>query len=81
MFMRAIIMFLGLAFGISWAIAWGGYQAGGFAGLGQIGSIGLAVAFMAGPGLAAIATALVFDRGRMAQALGFSGFGWGRVIV
>jgi membrane protease YdiL (CAAX protease family) len=79
--MRAITMFVALAFGISWAIAWGGYQAGGFAGLGQLGTLGLLVGFMAGPSIAALATALVFDRGRIAQALGFTGIGAGRVIV
>jgi membrane protease YdiL (CAAX protease family) len=79
--MRAISLFLLLAFGFSWALAYGGHRAGGFEALGQIPTLVLMSAYMFGPAIAAIVTAMVFDRGRLADALGFKGFRVGRVIV
>lgn len=78
--MRAVSLFLFLAFGISWAIAYGIHQAGGFGAVGPAGStIGL-MGFMLGPSVAAVICTLVFDRGRWSEALGFKGFGLGKVI-
>ena len=78
--MRAITLFLFLAFGISWALAYGGYRAGGFEAMGQIPTLVLMMGYMLGPSIAAIVTALLFDRDRLAAALGFKGFARGRII-
>lgn len=79
--MRAIGLFLFLAFSISWALAYGGYRAGGFEAMGQLPTLALMMGYMFGPSIAAIVTAMLFDRGRLAAALGFKGVRLGRIIA
>ncbi|WP_417493859.1 CPBP family intramembrane glutamic endopeptidase [Maricaulis sp.] len=79
--MRAIGLFLFLAFGISWALAFGAHRAGGFEVMGAMPALALMSAYMVGPSIAALVTALVFDRGRLGEALGFRGFRPGRILV
>ncbi|WP_291891334.1 CPBP family intramembrane glutamic endopeptidase [Maricaulis sp.] len=77
--MRAITTFLALSFGLSWAVAAWIHQSGGFAGLGAaMGTVSLML-FMLGPSIAAVVCTLLFDRDRWADALGFRGFGFGKV--
>lgn len=83
--MRAITVFLVLAFGISWGIAWAIHAAGGFSALGQVYSVASLMGYMMGPSIAAVVTALIFDKGRFwaisacavsAGARSFSGRYW-----
>jgi len=77
--LRAITTFLALSFGLSWAVAAWIHQSGGFAGLGAaMGTVSLML-FMLGPSIAAVVCTLLFDRDRWADALGFRGFGFGKV--
>ena len=77
--MRAITTFLVLSFGLSWAVAAWIHQSGGFQGLGTaMGTVSLMI-FMLGPSIAAVVCTLLFDRDRWADALGFKGFGFGKV--
>ena len=78
--MRAIAVFLLIAFGFSWACAYWLYRLGGLAEAGQAGGLILLV-YMFGPGLGAVAAALLFDRGRILEALGFRKLKIGRVAV
>lgn len=78
--MRAITVFLVLAFGISWGIAWAIHAAGGFSALGQVYSVASLMGYMMGPSIAAVVTALIFDKGRFWASLGLRGFGWGAII-
>ncbi|MAK64541.1 MAG: CPBP family intramembrane metalloprotease [Maricaulis sp.] len=74
--MRAIALFLVIAFGFSWAVAGRLHLDGGFEGTGSWATLYLTV-FMFGPSLAALTCALIFDRGRRLDALGFKP---GRVV-
>lgn len=60
-------LFLLIAFGWSWAVAGIAYQQGG-ASL----ALGLAIVYMAGPGVAAFVCALIYDRDRFFASLGLA---------
>lgn len=64
------IIFLALAFAISWAIAIGGHFAGAKESLGPMGPTLLLTGMMAGPAIAALICAFAFEKGRRAEALG-----------
>ena len=64
------IIFLALAFAISWAIAIGGHFAGLKESLGPYGPTLLLTAMMAGPAIAALICAFAFEKGRRVEALG-----------
>ncbi|WP_203290767.1 CPBP family intramembrane glutamic endopeptidase [Maricaulis parjimensis] len=68
--MRAIAVFIAIAFGFSWAIAFWMQSQGGFEGVGIWAGLYLIV-FMFGPALAALICGFTFDRGRTLSALGF----------
>jgi membrane protease YdiL (CAAX protease family) len=78
--MRAIGLFLLVAFGFSWAIAAWLHNQGELADAGPLAGLYL-TAFMFGPALGALAAALIFDRGRVFSALGFRPGRTGPVIV
>lgn len=79
--MPAVSLFLVLAFAISWAIAFAIQQAGGFTAIGPTASVASLMVYMLGPSIAAIVTALVFDRARFWDALGLRGFRFGTVAI
>lgn len=79
--MRAILLFILIAFGFSWAVAWQIHATGGLGAQGPIGSTGLLALMMIGPAVAAVVCTLAFDRGRRLQALGLRGFKPGTVTV
>jgi uncharacterized protein len=66
------IVFLALAFAISWGIAIGGYFSGLRESLGLYGPTVLLVAMMTGPAISAFVCAIAFEKGRRVQALGLS---------
>ena len=68
--MPALIVFLILSFGVSWAIGYGLYAMGGFEGAGASAGL-ILVAYMFGPAIGALTASLLFDRGRVLEALGF----------
>lgn len=78
--MRGVAVFLVIAFGISWAIAYAMHSQGGFAGVGMMAAAYL-TAMMFGPAIAAVITALIFDRGRALAALGFKPGAFGPVAI
>lgn len=78
--MRSISLFIALSFGLSWAVAIRIHAMGGLDAMSPAAAMVWLMVFMLGPAIAAICTALVFDRGRLADALGFAGFRWPRVL-
>lgn len=64
------LIFLGLAFAISWTIAIGGHFSGLKQSLGLAGPVLLLTAMMAGPAIAALICAFAFEKGRRVDALG-----------
>jgi len=78
--MRAIAVFLSLAFAFSWAVAALIHTSGGLGAQGPIGSLALLSMMMMGPGFAAIICSVAFDKGRRLAALGLRGFTTGRVV-
>lgn len=64
------LVFLGLAFAVSWAIAIGGHFAGLKESLGRGGPVLLLTAMMTGPAIAALICAFAFEKGRRVEALG-----------
>lgn len=77
--MRVIPVFLLIAFGFSWLVAWQIQASGGLGAQGPLASVGLLSLMMMGPALGAIVCALLFDRGRRLAALGLQGFSLGTV--
>lgn len=77
--MRVIPVFLLIAFGFSWLVAWQIQASGGLGAQGPLASVGLLSLMMMGPALGAIVCALLFDRGRRLAALGLRGFSLGTV--
>ena len=78
--MRAITVFLLLAFASSSSVA--GYinATGGLGTQGPLGSAGLLALTMMGPGVATLVTSLLFDKGRRLAALGLRGFRVAQVL-
>lgn len=64
------IIFLALAFAISWSIAIGGHFSGLKEAMGPTGPILLLTAMMAGPAISALICAMAFEKGRRVAALG-----------
>ena len=69
--MRALAVYLAIAFGFSWAVAGWMHLEGGFEGTGSWATLYLAI-FMFGPAFAALTCAALFDRGNRLKALGFA---------
>ncbi|WP_323760544.1 CPBP family intramembrane glutamic endopeptidase [Maricaulis sp.] len=72
--MRAVTVFLLIAFGFSWLVAWQIQASGGLGAQGPLASLAMLSLMMMGPAIAAIVCTLVFDRGRRLAALGLRGF-------
>lgn len=64
------IIFLAITFAISWGAAIGGHFSGLRTSLGPYGPMAILTIMMAGPAIAAIICALVFEKGRRIAALG-----------
>lgn len=79
--MRALSVFLLIAFGFSWAIAYLIHVTGGLGAQGPLGSLGLLSLMMMGPALAGLVCIFIFDEGRRLAAIGLAGFGLGRIAV
>ncbi|XBQ16041.1 MAG: CPBP family intramembrane glutamic endopeptidase [Oceanicaulis sp.] len=76
----AIAVFLIVAFGSSWAIAWGLQATGGPEAAGAMTALWF-LAFMFGPAIGALVAAGLFDRDRFLQALSLRPIRWKAVIV
>ncbi|WP_417485620.1 CPBP family intramembrane glutamic endopeptidase [Maricaulis sp.] len=77
--MRAILVFLLIAFGFSWLVAWQIHASGGLGAQGPLTGVGLLSLMMMGPALAAIVCMALFDKGRRLAAIGLRGHGLGTV--
>lgn len=77
--MRAILVFLLIAFGFSWLIAWQIHASGGLGAQGPLAGIGLLSLMMMGPAVAAVVCMTLFDKGRRLAAIGLRGFGFGTI--
>lgn len=73
--LRSLVIFICLAFGTSWAIAFALYLAGGFVSVGPWLPVVL-FAYMCGPAIAGITCVLLFDRSRWKDALGIMRPNW-----
>lgn len=77
--MRAILVFLLIAFGFSWLVAWQIHASGGLGAQGPLIGTGLLSLMMMGPAVATIICMALFDKERRLAAIGLRGFSFGTV--
>ncbi|WP_297736389.1 CPBP family intramembrane glutamic endopeptidase [uncultured Maricaulis sp.] len=78
--MRALSVFLVIAFGFSWAVAYSIHATGGMGAQGPLGSLGLLSLMMMGPAVGALVCMVFFDKGRRLAAIGLAGFRFGLIV-